>query len=505
MPGFKLNSVSSESVFIKLLLAVLLFRVALAAWLPITGDEAYFVKWGKHFDYGFYDHTPFVGWLLAAFLTISDATWWLRLPSILLPVFIAYAIYRMLSKQNAEIAFWAALSFLVAPVNLINVLITTDTPLIFFSFISSWYFYKAISDSSLAYRNFILSGLFLGLAFFSKYFAVVLGVTYAIYILFFKRNKRDIKGLLLILMMVMPFAFINIWWNYNNCWSNILFNLFNRTSVGTNIINNLLQYAVMLAYLIIPPILFYMIKNKRQYFSLLKQQHMYFWLLIFSMILFFIVLFKKSIGLHWLLSFYPFVFIAASAFLDEKQWRTTFIFMLGFSLIHIIVLGAVLILPAQTFTSNKTTLQNFAFGKHPEKLLSQLEKYKDDYVFSTVSYGMAAVASYYSDKEFIVFGDGSVHARQDDKLTNFKELSGKNILFFKRSENFLDVYEKYFNSSERKKIYIDDVGFELFLGNGFKYDEYRKDILEAVNKDFYTIPEWLPVGRCGFKDKYNLN
>lgn len=505
MPGFKLNNVSSESVFIKVLFAVLLFRIAFAAWLPITGDEAYFVKWGKHLDYGFYDHTPFVGWLLAALLTVSDATWWLRLPSILLPVFIAFAIYRILSKQNPEIAFWAAVSFLLAPVNVINVLITTDTPLIFFSFISSWYFYKAISDNSLVYRNFILSGLFLGLAFFSKYFAVVLGITYAMYILFFKRNKRDFKGLLLILMMVMPFVFINVWWNYNNCWNNILFNLFNRTSAATDIVSNLLQYIVMLAYLITPPVLFYCIKNRRQYFSLLKQQQLYFWLLAFSMILFCVILFKKSIGLHWLLSLYPFVFIAASAFLSEKQWRTTFKFIFGFSLIHVLVFGAVLSFPIQTFTSNKSTLQSFAFGKYPEKLLSQLDKYKDDYVFSTVSYGLSAVASYYSDKEFIVFGEGSVHARQDDKLANFKELAGKNILFFKRSENYLDVYEKYFDRSERKKIYIDDIRFELFLGNGFKYEKYRKDILEVINKKFYTIPEWLPVGQCGFKDKYNLN
>lgn len=505
MPAFKRNNISSESVFITVLVTVFLWRIFLAAWLPITGDEAYFVKWGKYPDYGFYDHAPFVGWLLAALLTVSDATWWLRLPSVLLPVFIAYAIYKILDKQHSEIAFWVALSFLFAPLNLINVLITTDTPLVFFSFISSWYFYKAIAERSIDYRNFALSGLFLGFAFISKYFAVVLGVTFALYILFFRRNRRELYGLFIIMLMVVPFVFLNVWWNYNHCWNNILFNVFNRTAVSTDITSNLFQYIVILTYLITPVIIFYAIKNRKKYRGLLVLQHVYYWLLLFSLILFFIVLFKKSIGLHWLLSFYPFVFIAAASFLEKNQWKIAFKFMLGFGFVHIIMISAILVLPPQTFTSNKTTLQNFSFGKYPEKLLSQLDRYKENYIFSTVSYGMASVASYYSEKEFIVFGEGSVHGRQDDRLTDYKKLSGKNILIVKRSETDTDVYRKYFESLEHKKLYIDDVGFEIFLGKGFNYEVYRNEILKMINKNYYTIPQWLPVSSCGFKEKYNLN
>ena len=51
----------------------------------MTGDEAYFVLWGRHPDLGFYDHPPMVGWLLALILRWSDAEWALRLPVTLLP------------------------------------------------------------------------------------------------------------------------------------------------------------------------------------------------------------------------------------------------------------------------------------------------------------------------------------------------------------------------------------------------------------------------------------
>lgn len=177
-------------LFYRSMLFVLLLRLALAALMPMTGDEAYFITWGKHLDYGYYDHTPIVGWLLGLFLWISDASWWLRMPAVLLPIFLAWGIYRITRLQNPEAAPWVALAFLFAPVNLLNVLITHDIPLIYFSFISAWFFYRAVSESQ-SYKHYLYCGLFLGLAFFSKYFAVLLGVAYGFYIVFFMRDKRS--------------------------------------------------------------------------------------------------------------------------------------------------------------------------------------------------------------------------------------------------------------------------------------------------------------------------
>jgi len=123
MVNAEVDKENMQSLFYKVLLAVFFLRVALSAWLPMTGDEAYFIVWGKNLDYGYYDHTPFVGWLLAILLTVSDAEWWLRLPSVILPVAISYGIYKILLSRLPQVAAWCALVYLVAPVNLINVLI----------------------------------------------------------------------------------------------------------------------------------------------------------------------------------------------------------------------------------------------------------------------------------------------------------------------------------------------------------------------------------------------
>jgi len=137
-------------------------------------------------------------------------------------------------------------------------------------------------------------------------------------------------------------------------------------------------------------------------------------------------------------------------------------------------------------------------------VLAKLKPYEKDYTFATISYGMSSVLSYYSRKHVIVFAKGSFHAREDERLTNYKELNGKNILIFKRTALNLDKLSKYFISSERKSFKVREATFELLIGKGFKYDLYREEVLKPVNQTFYAIPDWLPVGQCEFKEKYNF-
>ncbi len=492
-------------LFYRSMLFVLLLRLALAALMPMTGDEAYFITWGKHLDYGYYDHTPIVGWLLGLFLWISDASWWLRMPAVLLPIFLAWGIYRITRLQNPEAAPWVALAFLFAPVNLLNVLITHDIPLIYFSFISAWFFYRAVSESQ-SYKHYLYCGLFLGLAFFSKYFAVLLGVAYGFYIVFFMRDKRSWTGLLIVFLMVLPFVFINLLWNYNHCWNNILFNLYNRTAMPDNIAQSILFYLVMLVYLLSPPLLYYVFRNRNT--LKLKWQHksgqVYIWIILFPLFLFLLLTLRKQIGLHWVLSFYPFAFIATAAILTTVQWRRVFYFMSGFGLIHLAVILAILILPPATFSKKQEALQNLTFAKHPHELLSKLAPYEKEYHLAAISYGFGSMLYYYSRKHIINIGGGSFHARQDDTITDFSKLDGQNILIVKRTKAHLDGFKKYFKATRRETIMVRDASFELLFGDVFDYKLYRTEVLQRINKDYYKKPDWLPVGQCGFQTRYNF-
>jgi len=99
------------------LAATLAFRFWLAAVLPVTGDEAYFIQWGRYPDIGFYDHPPMVGWILAPLVHLSEAAWVLRLPVLLLPVLVAllvrHALVAWFERDAEDARAWLAQRALV--------------------------------------------------------------------------------------------------------------------------------------------------------------------------------------------------------------------------------------------------------------------------------------------------------------------------------------------------------------------------------------------------------
>ena len=119
-------------------LASLLLRFFIAATFPITGDEAFFYWWGVYPDWGYSDHPPMVGWLIALMrATLGDSIWSIRLPVVLLPLGLGAALWWALNGVSRLRAAWAVLFFWLAPLNWLNMLITTDTPLIFWSVLSA--------------------------------------------------------------------------------------------------------------------------------------------------------------------------------------------------------------------------------------------------------------------------------------------------------------------------------------------------------------------------------
>ena len=173
-----------RTFFILLIISTAL-KLWLAAFLPFTGDEAYFYQWGAHPDWGgFYDHPPMVGWWLWALQQLSSHPLVLRLPAVLLWIAVTFGmmdLYVRLVPSAHERRWLLGSLFLALPFTWAFNLITTDTPLVLFLFFSGYAFVLAETEQKIRWS--ILSGLLLGLALLSKYFAGLLAVTYAIYLL----------------------------------------------------------------------------------------------------------------------------------------------------------------------------------------------------------------------------------------------------------------------------------------------------------------------------------
>jgi len=119
------------------------------------------------------------------------------------------------AKLAAGVLIVAALAFMLLPANVWAVLITTDTPLILFSVASMLAF---------ARERFLLAGVLLGLAFLSKYFAVLLGLAYLVWAVAARRPA----AFGLAFLGALPFGLVNLYWNWQACWCNVMFNAINR-------------------------------------------------------------------------------------------------------------------------------------------------------------------------------------------------------------------------------------------------------------------------------------
>jgi 4-amino-4-deoxy-L-arabinose transferase-like glycosyltransferase len=300
----------AERFFIGALVITVVIKLMLALAIPITSDEAYFYLWGRYPAPGYYDHPPVIGWILYLLLFLGKSPLLLRLPPILFSTLVGAGIYFVLRRFDRLKAALVAVLFLLSPINLLNVLVTTDTPLLLFSFASCIFLFQAIESRN--YLHYLLSGIFLGLAFLSKYFAVLLGVAYFVYFLFSEKNKRKTTGFLVLYAALVPFVAFHVYWNYLHCWPNIMFNLINRNKNEVFSLGKVLVFILCQLYLLTPPVIYYLYKKRDELPARFADRR--FTILLYAFLVplaaFSVLSFKKVIGLHWVLSFYPFMYIA---------------------------------------------------------------------------------------------------------------------------------------------------------------------------------------------------
>ena len=505
-------------LFAALLVLALVFRFWLAAAFPITGDEAYFIWWGWKPDWGFYDHPPMIGWWLAALLRLGDAEWWLRLPVILQPALLAltvsWALPRLVVGVSDERRRWTAVLVLLAPANVWNVFITTDTPLIYFSVLSGLAWIRATRDD--APRWYLAAGLLLAGAVLSKYFAAILGFAFLVDVLR-RRRAGAFAGLVIVYACTLPALALMAWWNSGHCWPNYMFNFVNRHEDAGWSLKTPLLYALTLLYVLGPPVLWLAWRQRRagrraassvaggsvaRDSAIPAALGTLAWL---PLLLFGLLSPVKQIGLHWLLSFVPFALIWLALRLTPASLRRLGLFFVGFATLHIV---GILIISRQPLEIWRTTrlYDGIVLSFEHEALARELQPYYrtegSDWVLAMDGYSNAVTLGYNLRQYVMVFGEASSHARHDDLVTDFRTLAGRNILILRKSEPNLDDYRRYFRRLSADSFEVRGAHFWRVKGEGFDYPAYRDGVLAGARQKYYALPAWLPQTACYMCDRY---
>jgi len=481
--------------------ASLILRLWIAHALPITGDEAFFYWWGVFKDWGYYDHPPMVGWLIGLMRwLLGDATWAIRLPVVLLPLALGAMLWWALAPLSRERAAWSLLFFWLAPINWINALITTDTPLIFWSVLSAALLLRAEQRAQLdrrAWTLYGLSGFFLGCAFLSKYFAVVLGLTYLVYFVLYRRERWP--ALALLVLCAMPGPAINIAWNMSHGWPNIMFNVFNRNQDAAFEWNKPLLYAGMLLYLMTPVVAWLGWKHRRELAATVRQQRLIAALLIVPLLFFTLLSFKKVVGLHWVLAFYPFGLVLMAFTLPATALRTCAKGLAWFTALHVLAVAGMALTSVEQWQGKPRYFSIVRAFKTPELLAQVIQP---GVVLMADGYSPASVYGYVLGEYVPVFGPGKFHARQDDLLVDFSVYQGKTIRILLSDVPVLSDFQPYFDSVEAFTVEQNGVTFHGVEGRNFNYEAYRTGVLGTIFERYYNIPSWLPMTGCPFCERY---
>ena len=262
------------------------------------GDEAQYWLWSKNFELGYFSKPPLLSWAIGIYSAVfGDSFFSLKLIPVFAYFLIALSVYSL--SKNIGLEKYEALScslfFLLMPaVSFSSFIISTDIFLLLFWTLSLNQLLKITHKPKI--KNFVFLGIYIGLAFISKYAAIYFLVCLLVYILidkkfrnlFFENYLNFLLSFIFILIILTP----NIIWNLNNEWVTL-----QHTSDNANLKNikiDLLRGLEFLGIqiLMLGPFIFLgsLIKIKNLEFNRNKKV-----LLVFSLPIFFIVFFEAVI------------------------------------------------------------------------------------------------------------------------------------------------------------------------------------------------------------------
>jgi hypothetical protein len=130
-------------------------------------------------------------------------------------------------------------------------------------------------------------------------------------------------------------------------------------------------------------------------------------------------------------------------------------------------------------------------GKHHREIAAQLEPHAANYTLVSPSYAQAAQLSYHTGRHVPVIGPGSPHGRQDDFITDFRALDGRDLMVLSGRPKDAAATHAFFERVETREIEIHGARIPLVLGHGFKFAVYRDSVLRRVAEEYYRMPTWL--------------
>jgi hypothetical protein len=297
---------------------------------------------------------------------------------------------------------------------------------------------------------------------------------------------------------------LNLYWNYETCWCNVMFNAINRHEGDGSGLSPATPalYVASLAYLA-APLLWFAWRGRDAMRATwgrpAERALMLAWLL--PLALFAVLSPVKRIGLHWLLSFLPALVLSVALALERRQLVASVRVFALLAALHVVAIGIIAAVPLEAWRATRFH-SRLVFPGRIAELTTAVAPDLAGRLLATDSYASAALLEYHARRAVAVFGRGTSHARQADIDTDWRGYDGKDLVILRREPPLMQEYQPYFRAVEVKRIPLGSGVYHAVLGSGFDYGAYRAGVLADIRDHYYRIPARLPVGGCFFFERY---
>jgi len=487
---------------------VLLISVMLQLAMPIVSDEAYFIAWGKTLSAGYYDHPPLPGWI-SFVLRQGETALGLQMHGLFHRLFALalgggalWLVSRRLRVMDAAGQTTALVALALIPGSLVLFnLYLNDTLLVFLTLVFVLSTEAAYSAETRNWRAVVVAGVSFGAVLLTKYNGAVIYLGIVLALTTWPRGRRFLFGQMVVISLIalVPFGW-HLWWNYNHCSINLVFNFLSRNShaAGYGPLRLVLSM-ILMSGLAAFAALWGMWRATR----LSKPLGFFSRSLAASLLLMLALsLLQQDFGANWGA---PLGFMAVLALGEmslEREMRWSVIAGYGLSAVILLPLGlllmalhfdfvrsSVLVGPAKAYSADLHL--DIDAGTLPDAL----RPFAKNRVLVTLEYGLGAGFDNAGFTETTVMSK-SVFGRNQDLMTDFRMLDGRDMIVIPNGPTVaMGTFSRLFDSVEVLDVSTTRRQYHILIGHGFKYNIYRKNWILPVISMYYDQSA-IPVGAC---------
>jgi hypothetical protein len=367
------------------LLVIFIFQIFVAMGFELAHDEAYYWLYSKNLDWGFFDHPPFVGFVINLFSFLPKSEFSVRIGFIILQFATLFLLLNLTSLSST--AVWLYFSFPLA--SFAGLLALPDMCLLFMTACYCFALKNYLENESS--KSIILLAITIPLVLYAKYHGILLifFTLVAVPSLFKKRSFYFIFAISLLLFLP------HFLWQYQHDFSTLRYHFLERPRSEFSI-KRVLEYVgtqIGLAGFLIGPVIWKMVFSRKTTTAFERAMKT----ISLGTILFFLIsTFSKKFEANWTIFLtIPLIYLSAQDHIwSQKSIRRLLFFSLSF-----VLLSRLLLVIPPRWTNIKRLHEFNGWKAWSEKI----EKECGGEMILANTYQVASKLSFYLDKEISSF------------------------------------------------------------------------------------------------------